>query len=246
MSNLSELICGSVSANYEGELAQILWHFSETINLLEPYLRRQDPQPVEQWVIPFLVKSMMEVACTSLIARLDPFRILTLARIQGDAEYDFSKKVTSAIQWRGDVLSDKNVTNLWDASRKSTDMTRALLGDYQEQILWQPAFLKLLDYFQQIEEPNDNEWLAELVNTDPVRLVPRFRETAGKIYSQASKGIHHEFVRPGLSYYDNDTLVQLTEEAIRLVSNMALIINFAETITYGLTGRQAISHYKAV
>jgi hypothetical protein len=189
----------------------------------------------------------MEVACTSLIARLDPFRILTLAKIQGQTTYDVSQKVASALQWHGDVVAKKEAIELWNISRKQTEMTRALFGDYQDEVFWQPAFLRLLDYLQQMVVTNGADtWLSDLINIDPPSLVPRFRGAAAKIYSAASKGVHHEFVLSISSYYDDATLDQLGEDVVRLLATMGLVSNFAESAAYRLTHARSISYYKAM
>ena len=188
---------------------------------------------------------MVEVACTSLIARLDRFRILTLAKIQGQATYDASEKVASALQWQGDVVSEK-VVRPWETSRRTNQMSRALLGDYQDEVFWQPAFLRLLDHLQQTGDTGNAPWLSGLVNVDPPGLVPRLRGTAAKIYSAASKGVHHEFVLSISSYYDDATLDQLAEDVVQLVATMGLVTNFAESAAYGLTAARAVSYYKAL
>lgn len=249
MSKLSELICGNVQKSHTGNLARSLWHLSQTVRLLEPNLRKMGKKrhPSDRLVSPFLIRSMIEVACTSLIARLDPFRILTLAKIQGQAAYDTTKKVASSIQWQGDIIAtDGKVTNLWQTSRKTENMTRALLGDYQDEVFWQPAFLRLLDHLQRNEDAGRDAWLSNLINIDPLQLVPQFRGIAGKIYSSASKGVHHEFVLSISSYYDNATLDELTEEALRFIATMSLIANFAENIAYGLSTARSVKNYKAL
>src|SRR5262249_19277919 len=144
--NLSDLVCGNVKGN--GNLARSLRHLAQTLTLLERHLRRGalKRRPLERLVCPFLIRSIIEVACTSLIGRRDPFRVLTLAEIQSQGDYLSSGKVAAAIQWTGDVFAGAPVKNLWDSDRKTTDMTRALLGDYQDHIFWQPAFLRLSDH----------------------------------------------------------------------------------------------------
>lgn len=206
-------------------------------------IKLNEQEEKDTLITPFIVRSMVEVSFTSMVAKLDPFRILTLAKIQGQAEYDPSKKVTSAFQWKGDVIADKP-NNIWDTSKKANEMTRALLGDYQDEIFWQPAFLKLLDYLSQKEKNIKSQWLYDLRNIQPTGLIPKFRGQATSIYSNASKGVHHEFVLSISKYYDSATLNQLAEDTMQLIATMGLIANFAENIAYGLTEERAVSHYE--
>lgn len=247
MSYLSKLLCGNVRQSDSGDLAKSLWHLSNTFKSLEPHLLkvRKKRYSLDRLITPFIVRSTIELACTILIARIDPFRILTIAKVQGQATYDTSVKVASAVQWRGDIISDK-VNQLWKMDRKSKDMTRALFGDYQDNIFWQPAYLRFLDYVQKMGDGEAGPWLSELLNIDPEGFIPRLRGEAKKIYSESSKGIHHEFVLSISSYYDDATLDQLTEDVLRLVSTMGIIANFSEIVAYGVNSARALTYYKAL
>ncbi len=246
MSKLSELVCGNVKKK-EGDLGLSLQHLAETLSLLERHLHRAAPRrrSLERLVCPFLIRGIMEVACTSLIGRRDPFRLLTLAKIQDQGTRLASGRVAAAMQWSGDVLADGPVKNLWDSACKTEDMTRALLGDYQDQIFWQPAFERLLDYLA-----NDagtmtfGQWTQRLRNTASESLVPQLRQTASRTYSQASKGVHHEFVLPMTTYYDDATLEEMTENALWLVATMAVVANFDASTAFTLTPRRAIQCYE--
>ena len=138
------------------------------------------------------------------------------------------------------------MTELWQTTQKADAMSCALLGRYQDEIFWQPAFLRLLDYLQRTGKTQSGQWLTWLVNVDPCSLVPQLRGTATKVYSAASKGVHHEFVLSLASYYDAATLNQLAEEVFRLVATMALITHFAESVIYPLKPRSAVSLYEAI
>ncbi|HUX82362.1 MAG TPA: hypothetical protein VMV35_05960 [Halothiobacillus sp.] len=247
MSNLSELICGKVIAGSSGNLAQSLWHMSTTLSLLESEFHnlKSRRSAISPLATPFFLRSIIEVSCTSLIARLDPFRILTLAKIQGQSTYDTTQKISGAIQWKGDVVADR-AKELWSIKIKSNDMTRALLGDYQDEIFWKPAFEKLLDYLQMTGKVGKSSWLAELVNIDITSIIPFLRGLASTAYSKTSKGVHHEFVLSISSYYDDATLDQLTYDVIKLVATMGLVVNFAENSHYNLTNSRAITCYKAI
>jgi hypothetical protein len=140
MSKLTNLLCGSPRRN--GKLAESLQHMSATLSVLERALRTvRRPTAKDRLTAPFLIRSVIEISCTSLIARLDAFRILTLAEVQRQKTYDPTTKVGCAFQWQGDVMNtDGAVKNMWDVTKKPLDMSRALLGDYQEQVLWRPSF----------------------------------------------------------------------------------------------------------
>ena len=245
MSNLSELVCGNVKGS--GNLARSLRHFAQTLTLLERHLRRGVPKrrPLERLMCPLLIRGIIEVACTSLIGRRDPFRILTLAEIQSQGHDLSSGRVAAAIQWTGDVLAGARVRNLWDSTKNAGDMTRALLGDYQDHIFWQPAFLRLSDHLASSGGTlTYGDWTRRLLNTDPQGLVPQLRGIASETYSAASKGVHHEFVLSMAAYYDDATLEKLTEDALWLVATMAVVANFDESIAFALTPSRSMKCYE--
>ena len=144
-----------------------------------------------------------------------------------------------------DVIADKKSIHLWQ-DRPINDVSRALLGGYQDELLWQPAFLRLLDHLQNHNTLEKGVWLTLLQNIDPECLVPMLRAQAIQIYTTASKGVHHEFVLSVSSYYDPATLSTLTDEVLRLVSTMSLLMNFAETVAYCLPPMTAVKLYEAL
>lgn len=242
MISLSHLVCGVPRGN--GDLAICLKHLGSTLSTLGDYLApRGRVRTVDRLVSPFLARSVLEVACTSIIARWDPFRVLALAKIQSQGTYDPSRKVASAIQWSGDVLAkDPGGAKLWDREKKPDNFDRALLSDHQDVILWQPAFAVLLDHLAGYSGASQS--LQDLVNMEPARIVPRLRGTASRLYSRASKGIHHEFVLSLSSYYDDATLAELANETLWLSATMGLIINFSEHAAFPITHIRAVKIYE--
>lgn len=246
MTALRELVTGNIKGS--GKLSRSLHHLGSTIVALEKGLRvpLDVTHPARRLITPFLARSLVEVCCTSLIGRLDGFRILTLAEIQGQATYDPSIKVAAAIQWTGDVLSaDGAVRNMWDAAKRPTDMTRALLGDYNDHVVWRPAFTALLDFMsQQPAEVAVSSWSEELQKLAPANFLPWLRGQATSLYSTASKGVHHEFVLSFAAYYDDATLEELTDDAMRFVATLALVTNFAEHAAFPLSPERAFACFE--
>ena len=243
MISLSHLVCGVPSGN--GDLAICLKHlgsdFVDSRRLSGS--ARARVRTVDRLLSPFLARSVLEVACTSIIARWDPFRVLALAKIQSQGAYDPSRKVGSAIQWSGDVLAKSpGGPNLWDTEKKPDSFDRALLSDHQGEILWQPAFAMLLDHLAGYSGASQS--LQDLVNIEPRAIVPRLRGTAGRLYSRASKGIHHEFVLSLSSYYDDATLAELANETLWVAATMGLIINFSENAAFRITHNRAVTIYE--
>lgn len=71
----------------------------------------------------------MESSLTCLLGRLDPFRLITVFKVQSDVSYDLGKKAPSAVEWSSDILARNRDRDLWSFENKKEDFDRALLGN---------------------------------------------------------------------------------------------------------------------
>lgn len=241
---LSQLVCGAPGGAHS-RLGNALDHLRDTLDRLlsecpTPIGLAAGPHPLYS---PFLARSILEVACTAMIARLDPFRILTLAELQSHSSYTPGKKVTAALQWQGDVLAESK-EQLWTQDRKVEHMPRALLGEYQDAVFWQPAFEYFLDVVA--TRGSTSARVAALQGFQINEFLPRIRAAAVRTYSAASKGIHHEFVLPLSSYYDPATLRSLLDDSIHIAADLGVVTNCCEHIAFRLEPVEAISLYEAI
>ena len=221
------LVCGE-TPNSGGDLGSALTHMRDTLTKIQlelpnPYGRRND---IHMLFGPYLARSILEITGTALIARSDPFRILTLRQVQSNANYTPGARNASSIQWRGDVVTDARGKSLWDTDTRADQMTRALLGDYQAAVLWGPAFTNFIDAVN--DRGVGGTWISELQQIRPDTFASWARQQAMATYSRASKGVHHEFVVAVASYYDSATLSDLIESAVKISSALAVVFNFSE------------------
>ena len=84
--------------------------------------------------IPFWGRNVLESSLTCLLGRLDPFRLITVFKVQSDPSYDLGKKAQSAVEWSGDILARNRERNLWSFDNKKESFDRALLGNYVGEI----------------------------------------------------------------------------------------------------------------
>jgi hypothetical protein len=241
---LTGLVCGNTTDS--SALSSVLTHLRETIGEIQ----REFPQPFgvnetpHRLFCPFLARSILEVSAAAMIARIDPFRILTLREIQAQGAYDLGQKVGVSVQWTGDVLSKKNKKelDLWSIDQSPESMTRALLGDYHDIIFWRPAFLNFADACDQLQTPGS--WTSELLSTEPESFIPKMRKLANSTYSNASKGVHHEFVVQRASYYDEMTLRTMCETSIKVISSLAVVANFCPYFAWRLDTSSALTAFE--
>ncbi len=219
--DLARIACGKFQD--EGELSEILSHLGNSIDVFMGQLEWLAEQGDERVMVfgPFVGRSLLELSFTTIISRLDPFRVLYLREMQRQASFDIGVRRAASIQWQGDVLArEVPASNLWDHNRQFEKISRALLADYYGHIFWRTAFVQTLDTF---EGDSGGEWLNELRNMEPERFIERMRAESTKLYSSLSKGIHPEFVIPPANLYDRATVASLLSDALRISSHMCLV-----------------------
>jgi hypothetical protein len=182
---LARLLGGNWPEN--SDLGTVLTHLADTLCGLLGQVRHLDFSggSAQQVSIlgPYLARGILEVGLSMLIARLDPFRVLVLRRIQLSPAYEIEIRNSSALQWKGDFLADARgstdtkVSDPWNPSLKPQDMTRALFGHYHDHIFWRPSLEILLDV---APETRGGSWMTKLRLMSPDRFVPQMRHAQRK------------------------------------------------------------------
>lgn len=224
---LCMLTCGELETTQtlaNPELLEIVRHLQVSLDyVIEElqWLGTQDTRRIAS-LGPFLGRSLIEIAITILIGRLDPLRLFVVRRIQEQPSYNPHEKWKSAIRWQGDVLADK-VQQPWDPKQEYKNMPKALLGDYYEELIWRPAVTRILD-FELLD--GAGAWISEIRAASPEQFVPKRRTEINQIYAALSKGVHQEFVMPPGAQYDRNTIVDLVQRAVHAVADLAFASHF--------------------
>ena len=242
-SALAKLLCGNLVLD-GGGIDEVLSHLSASIdNVVKELLTLQSLSDNQiSLFAPFLGRSILELGCTALIARLDPFRVLLLREYQKQPNYPIDKPNKCSIHWKGDVLAVDKVPDLW-ADKPLLTPTRALLGDYYKTLIWSPNFDKLLDA---IRDVSGDEWILNLRTKDFERFYPETLNDISSLYSKLSKGIHHELVIPLSSALDRDTTQQLIEKTVRNIATLGLFVSVVSHALNKLDIQEAIATYKEI
>lgn len=242
-SALSKLLCGDIVSDGDG-INEVLSHLSTSIdNVVEELMRLESLSPNQiSLFAPFLGRSILELGCTAIIARLDPFRVLVLRKYQQQPTYQINKPNKSSIRWQGDILADTAVNDPW-SDKSLQNPTRALLGDYYKIIIWEDNFDKLLDA---IEDVSGDRWISDLKRKSFLQFYNETLNDFSNVYSALSKGIHHEFVIPLSSTFDLETIRLLVEKTIRNVATLGLFVSVVDHTFNKLDVSTAISTYKKI
>lgn len=178
----------------------------------------------EKIEIPFYARNVLETALTAILSRVDPFRVITVYKVQSSQNYDIGKKSESAIQWTGDIIATKKDINLWDFNNKKDNFDRALLSNYQAEMIWQPAFMALLDYVE--SKDITSQWLDEIIGEDEKANFERCKAMASRLFSSFSKGVHSEALVDTSAMFDTVTLKSMIKDLYKLCAILGLVSHF--------------------
>jgi hypothetical protein len=243
-SDLSLLLCGKPTALSSGsELGEILAHIKESMDYLMDQLSWLGEQDVRHISMlgPFFGRSLLELATTALIGRLDPLRLLVVRKIQAQGNYKTGIPWKASIRWTGDVIAEKKAPNPWSETMDYKEMSRALLGEYYDHLLWRPAAQQMLGAVT-----DQGVWLAELAANDMELFISRKRDEIGRLYSSLSKGIHHEFVMPPGTLYDRSTVRNLVLSTVRQVAELGLVSHFIAHASATLNSEEALATFNRI
>jgi hypothetical protein len=237
---LRQLVCGEPQVT-PFELEPTFRHLGSTLDFFVQQLQWVCNETPERFSLlgPFMGRSILEISMTVLVGRFDPFRLLTLKRLQVGEDYlkDLGKRRSLAIQWTGDVIPGEKSGDP-DQDTEFSKIPRALLGDYYDKLIWRPAFERFLDTKTQDSE---SPWLTDLKNTPPGNFTPSYRSRIRVLYSTFSKGVHHEFIVPPIAPIDPVDTTEKLNDALRIVGTLGLISSWVPYISNSLPVERALA-----
>ncbi len=216
---LTTLACGN--AKTSGAIAEVHSHLANSLDRLLVRARalKNDGNEVDLALFgPSLGRATIEVALTAILARFDPFRVLAIRKAQLSTDYDAKVRNPLAFNWTSDVKGEDNPKD-WASRPAIKDVQRALLCRHFNDLFWEEAFTTMIDA---VPYHRGKTWMAKLKRINPEGFVTSMRTDADRIYSELSKGVHHEFVIPMTAQYDAITVVDLLSRSWELVGSLSV------------------------
>jgi hypothetical protein len=190
----------------------------------------------------FCARVVLENSCAALVGRLDPFRLLYLARFQAQQGFEYGRPTNSGFRWTGDVLPDeKGPQEMWGADHGVAKVSRALFSSYAEHVYWHPAVEAMLDF---IADDNSSA-LQDLRSLEPEKYVGYTRGRCAALYSTLSKGVHWDFFASSV-VLDEGTIKDSIREMLVALGGMSLISHFIPTAYRSLDRVAAVEAYKSL
>lgn len=216
---IAKIVCGTESFGSLYEFDSILEHMYDSITNITRELIWLIDQENSRFSLlgPFIGRSLLETCLTTLVGRIDPYRLLVLRHQQKNSDYNPSEKREISTKWTGDILASKTPApaDLLNPDKKYSDISRALLSDHYDILLWRPALIRILDTINSDSTMNWQSWISELQGIEDDRFIGTYRSKISTLYSKLSKGIHHEFVIPPERIYDRETVVSMLRDTVQ-------------------------------
>lgn len=192
-------------------------------------------------VFPFLCRKFLEVSLTSMLARIDPMRVLAARKHQQRENYDQGKSNASSISWTGDILPIEKppINDIWDVSNLKKGTERSLLGWHIGDVALNPGLRWIVD---NSTEPSD--WITKLSNPDnPFAWI---KGTLAQIYSTLSKGVHAEYLLDDEIAFDDASIKQLAHDSYMLICLLSAATHATPFFARPLQSEQAMQHLLAI
>lgn len=238
---LNRLLVGDVSSA-GGELSTLLLNLRSRLVELEVAARgirlsSTSPRNVALFG-PYIGRAYLETATTTLLARLDPFRVLAAKRHQDADYYETAERSKSGLQWSGDIISpERPPKHLWAVDTREVGC-RSLLGPWAEDLVWIPAFERLGDAIA-ASGPVD-EWIFDLSRKAPDRFCKEHRSSLEALFSKFSKGVHSELLGQRRAVFDPVSIEADFRVATQRITCLALLSHFIEHFNCRLDYAKAI------
>ncbi len=232
------LICGEPTSDmyeFKTVMNNLAKKIGKMTELIISFNGNSDNASIE---IPFYGRNVLESSLTSLLGRLDPFRLITVFKVQSDASYDLGKKAQSAVEWSSDIIAKNRDRNLWSFENKKESFDRALLGNYMGEIVWKPAFSALSDYVG--DRTFNSDWLNEILSENEDANFEKSKSLAVRMFSSFSKGVHSECLVDVHSMLDTVTLKSLIVDTYKLCATLGLISHFVGFMTPTIDKERAL------
>lgn len=105
----------------------------------------------------YIGRLLIETTTTSVIGRLDPFRLLVLRELQSSDKHEIGRPNPLSIRWQGDVFA--NGKTEWSQDKKIEQFSRAILGDCWDVFGWKHAFDLFLDA---LGKEQSTKWIEDV------------------------------------------------------------------------------------
>jgi len=223
-------------------MGQVLSHLSDSLDRLlvkASALKKEGDATDNALYGPYLGRATLEVSLLAITARFDPFRVLAIRKSQALPELDVGSRNPLAFSWSTDVQGEEKPKD-WENKPTLRDLQRALMCKHFHDLFWEEAFTLVLD---SVPMHKGGDWMTRLKKISPEGFTTAWRKEGDRLFSELSKGIHHEFVIPLVNQYDAVTVEDLLSRCWEFVAALGITSCYSP-IAHPLMGVDAVACYE--
>lgn len=240
--NIEDLVCGVpvivgpyVDSDYSGLVDRLRSDLAELHPQIQTAVGAGAVLPASA-VFPFLARKFLELSLTSLLARIDPVRVIAARKNQRDTSFETGRQNASSILWTGDIFP-KNPPpkgNVWQSNNLEKGIERSALGWHFCEVAIAPG----LQWLSDVDNPR-SEWLRELSNQD--KPFDWIKGRLAQLYSTLSKGVHAEYLLDDRTAFDQASVQQHMQDCYRFVLLLSTATHVSPLFFRSLSPENALS-----
>nr|WP_295785462.1 hypothetical protein [Rhodoferax sp.] len=245
--NIEDLVCGVpvvvgsyIDSDYAGLVDRLRSDLAELHPQIQAAVGTDTILPASA-VFPFLARKFLELSLTSLLARIDPLRVIAARKNQRDSSFETGRQNASSISWTGDIFP-KNPPpkgNVWQSQSLEKGVERSVLGWHFGEVAIAPG----LQWLSDVDNSN-SEWLRELSNQEKPFEWIKGRLT--QLYSTLSKGVHAEYLLDDRTAFDQASVQQHMQDCYRFVLLLSAATHVSPLFYRSLTAEDALGALKKI
>lgn len=247
IASIEDLICGIhiekalfIDSDYVGLVTRLRADIAELHPQIQKAIEPDAILPASS-IFPFLARKFLELSLTSILARLDPLRVIAARKHQLDDSYKEGQKNPSSISWTGDIFpQNPDTNNVWNTTTLAKGVQRSLFGGHYSEI----AILPGLQYLIDNNNYEDSAWLREFAKSEnPFKWLT---EQLRNLYSILSKGVHFEYLLDDRVDFDTTSIKQHMQDCYMLVLVLATATHVSPLFLRSIRIEDALLSFKSI
>lgn len=193
-------------------------------------------------------RMILEQGSAAIIGRLDPIRLITIAKGSSSVDFKIGQRNASSFIWNKDVLPDikPNGGNYWTQESISKGIHRSLFQGHLADYIFSSAHDSMLDALTEETNslPTVPDWIIEILKIEKGEVVlSKLRQSAAEAYSTLSKGIHFEFFLGKETQPNINEIKKATSLAVYSIATTSLYTHLCDIGINKINGKIATKNF---
>ncbi len=252
MGKLTELATGKLADNTStGEFTNAMNSIKKSLSAHENELSRywkKTNNSTDPRVFSSCSRMILEQGSAAIIGRLDPIRLITIAKGSSSVDFKIGQRNASSFIWNKDVIPDIKPIggSYWTQESISKGIHRSLFEGHLADYIFSSAHDSILDSLtEEIKKaPTIPHWIIEILKIEKGEaILSKLRKSASEAYSTLSKGIHFEFFLGRETQPNIDEIKKATSLAVYSIATTSLYTHLSDIGINKIGGKIATKNF---